>query len=72
MLKIVVTVGKALSQGAHVPNMNALSLRMKKLWPMLKIFKRRSKVKVTCSTFMALSKGLAIRNTHAKNESPTS
>ena len=72
MLQIVGTVRKALSQGTHMPNMNALSLRMKKLWPMLKIFKSRSKVKVTCSTFMTLSKGLVIRNTHAKYESPIS
>ena len=72
MLQIVGTVRKALSQGTHMPNMNALSLRMKKIWPMLKIFKSRSKVKITCSTFMALSKGLATRNTHAKYESPIS
>ena len=72
MLQIVGTVRKALSQGTHMPNMNAPSLRMKTLWPMLKIFKSRSKVKVTCSTFMALSKDLAIRNTRAKYESPIS
>ena len=37
-----------------MPNMNALSLRIKKLWPMLKFLKSRSKVavKVTCSKFM--------------------
>ena len=39
MLQIVGTARKALSQGTHMPNMNALSLRMKKLWPMLKISK---------------------------------
>ena len=72
MLQIVGTVRKALSQGTHMPNMNALFLRMKKLWPMLKLFKSRSKVKVTCSTFMALSTGLAVRNTHAKYKSPIS
>ena len=57
-----------------MPNMNALSLRLKKLWPMLKIFKSRSKVmvKVTCSKFMVLSEGLVIRNTLAKYESPIS
>ena len=38
-------------------NMKALSHRIKKLWPMLKFFKSRSKVtvKVTCSTFMVPS-----------------
>ena len=72
MLKIVGTVGKALSQRTHMPNMNALSLRMKKLWPILRTFKSRSKVKVTCSTLMALSKGIVIRNTHAKYGSPIS
>ena len=37
-----------------MPNMKALSHRLKKLWPMLKFFKSRSKVtvKVTCSKFM--------------------
>ena len=37
-----------------MPNMNALSLRVKKLWPMLKFLKSRSKVtvKVTRSKFM--------------------
>ena len=37
-----------------MPNMKALSHRIKKLWPMLKFFKSRSKVmvKVTCSKFM--------------------
>ena len=55
-------------------NMNALYLRIKKLWQMLKTFKSRSKVtvKVTCSKFMLLSEGLVIRNTHAKYESPIS
>ena len=73
-LKIYATVGKALSQGTHMPDMNVLYLRMKKLWPMLKIFKSRSKVmvKVTCSKFMVLLEGLVIRNTHAKYESPIS
>ena len=74
MLKIFGTVGKALSQGTHIPYMNALSLRIKQLWPMLKIFKSRSKVmvKVTCSKFIILSKDLVIRNTHAKYERPIS
>ena len=40
-----------------MPNMKALSHRIKKLWPMLKFFKSRSKVtvKVTCSKFMVPS-----------------
>ena len=74
MFKIYGAVGKALSQGTHMSNMNALSLKIKKLWPMLQIFKSRSKViiKVTCSKFMILSEGLVISYTHAKYESPTS
>ena len=66
-----------------MPNMKALSHRIKKLWPMLKFFKSRSKikVKVTCSKFMVplerschkfCWKGLVIRYTHAKYESPIS
>ena len=37
-----------------MPNVKAISLRIKKLWPMLKFFKSRSKVtvKVTSSKFM--------------------
>ena len=37
-----------------MPNMNALSLMMKKVWPMFKFLKSRSKVtvKVTWSKFM--------------------
>ena len=37
-----------------MPNMNVLSLRIKKLWPMLKFLKSLSKatVKVTCLKFM--------------------
>ena len=37
-----------------MPNMKALSHRIKKLWPMLKFFESRSKVtvKVTSSKFM--------------------
>ena len=57
-----------------MPNMNALSLRIKKLRSMLKIFKSMSKgmVKVTCLKFMVLSEDLVIRNTHVKFESPFS
>ena len=38
----------------HMPNMKALSLTIKKLWPMLKFFKSRPKVtvKVTNSKFI--------------------
>ena len=42
------------TEGTHMQNMNALSLRIKKLWPMLKFLKSRSRVmvKVTRSKFM--------------------
>ena len=36
-------VGKASSQGTHIPNMNALSFRTKKTMAMLKFFKSRSR-----------------------------
>ena len=70
-VKIYVTIGKVLSQGTRLPNMKALSLRIKKLRLMIK-FVRRSKVtvKVTCSKFMYHRKGLVIRNADAKYESP--
>ena len=54
-----------------MPNMKALSLTIKKLWPMLKFFKSRSKVavKVTSSKFIWYRwKGLVISITHAKYE----
>ena len=40
-----------------MPNMKTLSHMIKKVWPMLKFFKSRSKVtvKVICSKFMVLS-----------------
>ena len=38
MFKIYGTVRKVLSKGRHMPNMKELSLRVKKLWPMLKFF----------------------------------
>ena len=57
-------------------NMNALSLMVRKLCAKLKFSKGRSKVtvKVTLSKFMvpAKGKGLVIRNTYAKYESPIS
>ena len=45
---------KVLSQGIHMCNMRALSLLVRKLWPRLKFFKRRSnfKVKVTRSKIL--------------------
>ena len=51
-------------------SMKALSDRIKKLWPMLKFFKSRSKVtvKVTSSKFMIPLKGLVIKITHARYE----
>ena len=72
MFKIYGTIRKALSLGTHMPNMKIPSLRIKKLWPMLKFFKSRSKVmvKVTCSWYRL--QGLVIRNNHAKYESPFS
>ena len=52
-----------------MPNMKVLSLRIKKLWLIIKFVRSRSKVtvKVKCSKFMV---GLVIRNTDAKYESP--
>ena len=56
--KIYVIIGKALSKGTHLPNMKALSLRIKKLWLMTKFLRRRLKVtfKVPCSKFMVSAK----------------
>ena len=50
--------------------MKASSLRIKKLWLMIKFVRSRSKVtvKVTCSKFIYHQKGLVIRNTDAKNK----
>ena len=50
--------------------MKALSLTTQKLWPMLKFWKSRSKVKVMRSKFWYQWKGLVTRNTHVKYESP--
>ena len=57
-----------------MPNVKALSHRIKQLWPMLKFFKSRSKVtvKVTCSNLWLRRKGLVISYTHAKYDSPIS
>ena len=48
------THGKVLSQGMYIWNMKALPLLVRKLWPRLKFFKRRSniKVKVTRSNIL--------------------
>ena len=40
------TTWKVLSQGIHIWNKKALSLLLRKLWPRLKFFKRRSNFKV--------------------------
>jgi hypothetical protein len=52
--------------------MKALSLAIPKIWPMLKFLKSGSnfKVKVTRSKILVPIKGLVIRNTHMKYESP--
>ena len=54
--------------------MKALPLMLFKLWLMLKFFKSRSKfkVKVTSQKLWSHVKGLVIKNTHVKYESPTS
>ena len=55
--------------------MKDLSHRKKKLWPMLKFFKSRSKVTVKVTHVQNLwfrREGLVIRYTHAKYESPIS
>ena len=53
MSKFTVLSGRPCHE-EHMPNMNALSLKNKKLWPMLKFLKSRSTVivKVTCSKLM--------------------
>ena len=53
-VKIFGIHGKVLSQGMYICNMKALSLLIRKLWPMLKFLKSRSnfKVKVTRSKFV--------------------
>ena len=55
-----------------MPNMKALSHTIKKLWPMLKFLKSRSKVKIKVTNVQYLwfrRKGLVIRYKHAKYES---
>ena len=51
--------------------MKALSLRIKKLWPMLKFFKvgQRSRSRSHVQNLWLCQKGLVIRYTHAKYES---
>ena len=46
MFKIYGTIGKVLTRGAHLSNMNAQSLTVRKLWPM---YKSRSKVRVNAT-----------------------
>ena len=54
--------------------MKALPLLVRKLWPRLKFFERRSNVKVTRSNFFLQWKCLVTRNVHTciLYESPTS
>ena len=53
-VKTYCTMWKVLSQEIHMCNMKALSLLVRKLWPRVKFFRRRSncKVKVTRSKIM--------------------
>ena len=53
-------------------NMKALSLRIKKLWLMIKVIKSRSKVtvKVTCSKFIVPPEWSCHKGKRAKYESP--
>ena len=61
-----------LIQGTHMPNMIALSLTVKKIWAMLKFFESRSMSRSRSRARNYHRKGLVIRNTHAKYESPMS
>jgi hypothetical protein len=63
---------KVLSQVTCIWNTKTLSLTIQKIWPMLKFLKSGSnfKVKVTKSKFWYQLKGLVIRHTHMKCESP--
>ena len=40
-------IGKVWTNGTHMPNMNAQSVTVRKLWPMLKS-RSKVRVKVTC------------------------
>ena len=53
-VKIYCTMWKVLSQEIHMCNMKAQSLLVRKLWPRLKFFRKRSnfKFKVTMSKIM--------------------
>ena len=57
-----------------MPNMKALSHRINKLWPMLKFSKvgQRSRSRSHDQNLWFCRKGLVIRYTHAKYESPIS
>ena len=57
-----------------MPNMKALSHRLKKLWPMLKFSKvgQRSRSRSHVQNLCFRRKGLVIRITNTKYESPIS
>ena len=69
-----VIIRNALSKGTHLPNMKALSLRIKKLWLMTKFLEvdQRSRSRLHVQNLLYRRKGLVIMNTHAKYESPIS
>ena len=66
------TMWKVLSQGINMCNMKALTLLVRKLWPMLKFFKRRSTSRSQGQKLWYPVKGLVTRNTHVQYESPIS
>ena len=58
-----------------MPNMKAMPLSTKELWPMLKFFSKvgqRSQSRSHVQSLWYDRKGQVIRNTHAKYESPIS
>ena len=74
ILKNFGTVWKALSQGTHMPNTKALSLRIRKLRLMIKFSKvgQRSQSRSHVQNSWYCRKGLVIRKRHAKYESAIS
>ena len=66
-----VIIRKALSKRTQLPNMKALSLRIKKLWLMTKFLEvgKRSRSRSHVQILWCRRKGLVNRNTHAKYES---
>ena len=64
------TMWKVLSQGIHMCNIKTVSLMVRKLWPRLKSFKRRSRSRRQKLWYHV--KGLVTRNMHVLNESSIS